>query len=584
MSMPARRAAGLLVLLVLVVIVVMVVAAARAQAPAPRPGTPATLVLQGGRIVTLDEGAPEATAMAVIGDTVVALGTPGSIRPYIAPTTTVIDLRGALAVPGLIDSHAHFSGIGEAKRELELASTTSWDEIVGKVDDAVKKAKPGAWILGRGWHQEKWTKRPEPDVEGFPTHASLDRVSPDNPVMLTHASGHATIANAKAMALAGVTRNTPDPSGGEILHDPAGDPIGVFRETASGLIGRAHGMARAKMTPAEIEAEALEVIRLADQECLSKGITTLHTAGESFAGIDRLKRVTQDGRLGIRLYVMVGESNARMKDGLAKYRTIGFGDKHLTVRAIKAYMDGALGSRGAWLLEPYADLPASTGLNTTPLAELRETAELAIANGYQLCIHAIGDRANRELLNLYEETFKAHPDQKDLRWRDERTQHLSAADIPRYGRLGVIAAMQGIHCTSDAPFVLARLGPRRAEEGAYVWQKLMKSGAVIANGTDAPVEDVDPIPNFFATTTRRLKDGSVFFGDQRMTRMEALKSYTINGAFAAFEERIKGSLSPGRLADITVLSRDILSVPENEIPAAKVLYTIVGGKVLYSAR
>jgi predicted amidohydrolase YtcJ len=581
MSTPARRAAGLLVLLVLVVIVVP---AARAQAPAPRPGTPATLVLQGGRIVTLDEGTPEATAMAVINDTVVALGTPDSIRRYIAPTTTVIDLRGALAVPGFIDSHAHFSGIGEAKRELGLASTTSWDEIVGKVADAVKKAKPGAWILGRGWHQEKWTKRPEPNVEGFPTHASLDRVSPDNPVILTHASGHAAIANAKAMALAGVTRNTPNPAGGEILHDPAGDPTGVFRETASGLIGRAHAVARARMTPAELEAEALEIIRLADQECLSKGITTLHTAGESFSGIDRLKRVTQDGRLGIRLYVMVGESNARMKDGLAKYRTIGFGDKHLTVRAIKAYMDGALGSRGAWLLEPYADLPASTGLNTTPLAELRETAELAIANDYQLCIHAIGDRANRELLNLYEETFKAHAGRKDLRWRDEHTQHLSAADIPRYGRLGVIAAMQGIHCTSDAPFVLARLGPRRAEEGAYVWQKLMKTGAVIANGTDSPVEDVDPIPNFFATTTRRLKDGSVFFGDQRMTRMEALKSYTINGAFAAFEERIKGSLSPGKLADITVLSRDILSVPENEIPAAKVLYTIVGGKVLYAAK
>jgi predicted amidohydrolase YtcJ len=247
-------------------------------------------------------------------------------------------------------------------------------------------------------------------------------------------------------------------------------------------------------------------------------------------------------------------------------------------------MDGALGSRGAWLLEPYADLPGHTGLNTTPLADLRETAELAIANDYQLCIHAIGDRANREVLDLYEATFKAHPGATGLRWRDEHAQHLDPADIARFGRLGVIASMQGIHCTSDAPYVLARLGPKRAEAGAYVWQKLMKTGAVIANGTDAPVEDVDPIPNFYATATRKLKDGTVFYGDQQMSRMEALKSYTINGAYAAFEEGIKGSLTPGKLADVTVLSKDILTVPDEDIRSARVLYTIVGGKILYTAR
>ncbi|MGE5198784.1 MAG: amidohydrolase, partial [Rhodospirillaceae bacterium] len=321
-----------------------------------------------------------------------------------------------------------------------------------------------------------------------------------------------------------------------------------------------------------------------DRECLSKGITSFHTAGESFSMVDRFKRVIANGRLGVRLYVMLGESNARLKEGLAKYRTIGFGDQHLTVRAIKAYMDGALGSRGAWLLEPYADLPGHTGLNTTPLADLRETAELAIANDFQLCIHAIGDRANREVLNLYEATFKAHPGATGLRWRDEHAQHLSPADIPRFGQLGVIAAMQGIHCTSDAPYVLARLGAKRAEEGAYVWQKLMKTGAVVANGTDAPVEDVDPIPNFYATATRKLKDGTVFYGDQKMSRMEALKSYTINGAYAAFEEQVKGSLTPGKLADVTVLSKDILTVPDDEIRSARVLYTIVGGRVLYEGR
>jgi predicted amidohydrolase YtcJ len=260
---------------------------------------------------------------------------------------------------------------------------------------------------------------------------------------------------------------------------------------------------------------------------------------------------------------------------------IDYGEGHLTVRAIKRSIDGALGSRGAWLLEPYSDKPESTGLNTTSVDDITKTAELALKHGYQLCVHAIGDRANRETLNIFEAAFKANPGKKDLRWRVEHAQHLSLSDIPRFGALGVIASMQGIHCTSDAPYVLARLGARRAEEGAYVWQKLMKSGAVIANGTDAPVEDVDPIPNFYASVSRKLKDGSVFYGDERMSRMEALKSYTINGAFAAFEEGSKGSLTVGKYADMVVLSKDIMTIPEDEIPAAQVMYTIVGGKVRY---
>jgi hypothetical protein len=566
--------------------VLVMAALPRAQAPASAraPIEPATLVLQNGTIVTVETAQPEVQAIAIRGDVIVALGSSAEIKPYIGPATKVVDLKGATAVPGLIDSHGHFNGIGQAKLGLELMPTTSWDQIVAMVGDAAKKAKPGEWIVGRGWHQEKWTTRPEPAVEGFPTHASLDRVSPDNPVILTHASGHATFANAKAMELAGITKGTPNPPGGEILKDAQGNPIGVFRETASGLIGRAQRASRATMTADQLEAEALKIIQLADQECLAKGITSFHTAGESFQMVDRFKRVITDGKLGVRLYVMLGESNARLKEGLAKARTIGFGGQHLTVRAIKAYMDGALGSRGAWLLEPYADLPGATGLNTTPVAELRETAELAIANGYQLCIHAIGDRANREMLNLYEETFKAHPGMKELRWRDEHTQHLNAADIPRFGKLGIIAAMQGIHCTSDAPYVLARLGAARAEEGAYVWQKLMKSGAVVSNGTDAPVEDVDPIPNYYATVTRKLKDGSVFYGDQKMSRLEGLKSYTLSAAYAAFEEQIKGSLKVGKLGDVTVLSKNLLRVPDDQLLSTKVLYTIVGGKVLYEAK
>ena len=551
------------------------------QAP---PVEPATLVVQNGRIVTVNEAAPEVRAMAVRGDTIAALGTVDDIKPFIGPATRVIDLQGALAIPGIVESHGHFQGIGQAKLGLELMPTASWEEIVAMVSEAVKRAKPGDWIVGRGWHQEKWTKRPEPAVEGFPTHASLDRVSPDNPVVLTHASGHATFANAKAMALAGVTRQTPNPPGGEILKDAAGDPTGLFRETASGLIGRAQRAAREKMTPAEVDAEARQVIQLAVDECLRKGITSFHDAGVSFRTVDLYKQVAQEGKLGVRLYVMVREGNAGLAENLAKYKTIGFAGNHVTLRTIKVSIDGALGPRGAWLLEPYADLPTSTGLNTTPIESARETARLALQHGYQLAIHAIGDRANREVLNLYEEAFKGVPDTKLLRWRDEHAQHLSLSDIARFAELGVIPAMQGVHCTSDAPYVMARLGPKRAEEGAYVWQKLMKTGAVISNGTDAPVEDVDPIESYYSTVTRRLKDGSVFYGDQKMSRMEALKSYTINGAYAAFEEGIKGSLAPGKLADITVLSNDILTVPDEDIRSARVLYTIVGGTVLYEGK
>jgi predicted amidohydrolase YtcJ len=309
-------------------------------------------------------------------------------------------------------------------------------------------------------------------------------------------------------------------------------------------------------------------------------------AGSSFDVIERMKRMVDESKLNVRLWVMVSNSTApTFGAGLDSHRMIGYGDNHLTVRAIKMYMDGALGSRGAWLLEPYTDKPDSTGLNTTPLETIRAGAQTAIEHNYQVCVHAIGDRGNREVLNIYEDTFKKNnKNGKDLRWRIEHAQHISAADIPRFGQLGVIAAMQTNHCTSDAVFVPARLGDKRSEEGAYVWQKLMKSGAVVADGTDAPVENVDPIPNYYAAVTRKLADGRVFYGDQKMSRMEALHSYTMSNAFATFEENIKGSLTVGKLADITVLTKDITKVPDEEIRTAKVAYTIVGGKVVYRAK
>ena len=543
----------------------------------------ADLVLMHGKVVTVDENLPEAQAIAVQGDRILAVGSDQEIQRYIRRQTKVIDLNGALAIPGFIDGHAHFMGLGRAKMQLDLTRAKNWDEIVAMVAEAAKKARPGEWITGRGWHQEKWDRPPKPNVGGLPYHDKLSAVSPDNPVMLTHASGHSCIANAKAMELAGVTDTTANPPGGEIVRDARGRAIGVFRETAQGLISAAMQRSRARRTPEQIEAERRKMVRLAVRECLSKGITSFHDAGESFEMIDFLKKMADEGELSIRLYVMVRAGNDALREHLKEYKIVGYGNNHLTVRAVKEYMDGALGSHGAWLLEPYADLPTSTGLNVTPIKELEEAAEIAIENGFQVGIHAIGDRSNREVLNLYERTFKRHPEKKNLRWRIEHAQHLNSADIPRFAQLGVIAAMQGIHCTSDGPWVIKRLGYQRAKEGAYVWQSLWKTGAVVGNGTDAPVEDVDPIPCYYATVTRRLPDGTQFFPEQCLTREQALRSYTLNNAYAAFEEDLKGSLTPGKLADITVLSRDILTVPEEEILSAKVLYTIVGGKVLYRA-
>lgn len=541
----------------------------------------ATLVLRNGKIVTVDDRQPQAQAIAVRDNRILAVGSNAEIEKYVGRATQVVDLQGRLAIPGFIEGHGHFTGIGAAKMNLDLMKVKNWDEIVAMVGEAAKKAKPGEWILGRGWHQEKWDRVPQPNVEGFPTHESLDKVSPNNPVLLTHASGHAGFANGKALELAGITGRTPNPPGGEILKDARGNPTGLLRETAQGLVRRALAEAQSKLTPEERLAVARKEVELAAQECLSKGVTSFQDAGSSFATVDLLRAMVDEGKLGIRLWVMLRENVEQLEANLAKYRMVNYGDSRLTVRAIKRSIDGALGPRGAWLLEPYSDLPSSTGLNTTPVDEIKKVAQLAMQHGFQLCVHAIGDRANRETLNIFEEAFKNNPDKKDVRWRVEHAQHLHPADISRFGRLGVIASMQGIHCTSDAPYVIARLGARRAEEGAYVWQKLMKTGALVMNGTDAPVEDVSPIACFYASVSRKLKDGSVFYPDQRMTREEALRSYTINAAYGAFEENIKGSLTPGKLADIVVLSKDIMTIPEDEIPTAEVLYTIVGGKVAY---
>ncbi len=541
----------------------------------------ADLVLLNGKIVTVDEKDSEVQALAVKDDKIIALGTDEEIRKRVGSGTKVIDLEGRLAIPGFEEGHGHFMGIGNSKLILDLTKPKNWDEIVAMVADAAKKAKPGEAIYGRGWHQDKWDKTPEPNVEGLPVNDSLSEASPDNPVILTHASGHGSFVNKKALELAGIDSNTKDPPGGQILRDSSGRATGFLRETAQGLVGRVDSQS---LSDKERDERQVKMAELAAEECLSKGITTFQDAGSGFGTIDLFKKLVDEGKMPLRLWVMVREPNDELAENLAKYRMIGYGDNRLTVRAIKVSIDGALGSRGAWLLEPYSDAPNLSGLNTVPIESVKKTAELAVANDYQLCIHAIGDRANREVLDVYEAAFKSHPDKKDLRWRIEHAQHLNPAEIPRFGQLGVIASMQAVHCTSDGTWVPDRLGDKRSEEGAYVWQKLMKSGALVTNGTDAPVEDVSPIASYYSAISRKLKDGSVFYPDQKMSRIEALRSYTINVAKSGFEEKIKGSLEVGKLADIVILSKDILTVPEDEVPTTEVLYTIVGGKVAYEKK
>ena len=544
--------------------------------------TQADLVLKNGKIVTLDDTISEAQAIAISGYSITAVGSDEEIQKYIGDNTEVIDLNGRLVVPGFIEGHGHYMGLGNSKMILDLTKVKNWDEIVAMVGEAAKKVQPGEWITGRGWHQEKWDKVPQPNVDGVPLHRELSNISPNNPVNLTHASGHASFANAKAMEIANITKDTSNPPGGEIVKDNLGNPTGLLRETAQRMVGAARTASLENRSKEEVEAEARQKIELAGREALSKGITTFHDAGASFAEIDRFKAFAERGELPIRLYVMVRrESNETMAEKLASYRTIPKDNDFLSVRSIKRQIDGALGSHGAWLLEPYIDLTSSTGLVLETVEDITRTAEIAFENGFQVNTHAIGDRANREVLDIYEKTFKMDPNKTDLRWRIEHSQHIHPDDVPRFSQLGVIASMQGVHCTSDAPWVPKRLGDERSKSNAYVWRTLMDAGVVVTNGTDVPVEDIDPLASFYASVSRMMPDGTRFYPDQRMTREEALRSYTINNAYAAFEEHLKGSLTKGKLADIVVLSKDIMTIPEEEILNTKVDYTILGGEVKY---
>ena len=542
------------------------------------------LVLINGVIVTMDDSIPKVEAIAIKADTIQDLGTNKSIKDLIGDKTKVIDLKGKFVMPGFFDSHAHFLSLGEAKLELDLSVATNWDEIIAIVAEAAEKAKPGEWIIGRGWHQEKWDPKPIENIEGYPIHTVLSSATRYNPVILKHASGHALFTNQYAMKLAGIDTSTESPKGGRIVKDTLNNIIGVFEEEAMSLIYNQYNKYLESRTEKEIKQHQEKVVELAVAECLKYGITSFQDAGSTFEEVDFFKEMIDSGKLPLRLNVMLIEENEKLEKKIGKYRIQDYGNNHLTVRAIKRYIDGALGSHGAWMFSDYTDLPNHRGLNVTPLNVLRKTAKIAIDNGFQMCTHAIGDKANREILNIYEKIFKQNQDKKDLRWRVEHAQHLTRKDIPRFAELGVIAAMQGIHATSDAPYVIKRLGRERAKRGAYVWRKLIDSGAIICNGTDAPIESVNTIANYFATVTRQVKEGRTFFPEEKMTRMEALKSYTINGAYAAFQEDKLGSLKIGKLADIAVLSEDLTTVSDYKLQFTKVETTIIGGKIVFERK
>ena len=545
--------------------------------------TPADMVILGGKIYTVTPSQPVVEAVAVMGNKISFAGTEKEVRDLISDQTTVIDLKGGTMTPGFIEGHGHLMEVGYNALNLDLMSARNFDEIIERVREAASKAQPGQWIIGRGWHQDKWDVKPDKMIKGFPLHQRLSEATPDNPVFLTHASGHAAFANAKAMELAGVNqlsteRQTSKPSqGGEIIRDALGNPTGLFSENAMALIK--------DVIPEKTEASDRQALELALQACLKNGITTFHDAGATRREIDLYHMFRNEGKLSVRLYVMItGWDRDLIYEWFRKGPEID-STGWLTLRSIKLNCDGALGSRGAWLLEPYTDRPGFYGMPTLPMDTVLKTAAEGLKFGFQVCSHAIGDRTNREVLDRYEAAFKANPEKsKDHRFRIEHAQHLNPADIPRFAELGVIPAMQAVHMSSDRPWAIDRLGLKRIVEGTYVWQSLLKTGARIVNGTDAPVEPLNPIPSFYAAITRKTLAGEPEGGyepEQKMTRNQALVSYTLDAAYGAFQENIKGTIEVGKLADFTVFSQDLMTIPESEILQTTVSTVILDGKVVY---
>lgn len=544
----------------------------------------ADMIISGGTIYTAEDDNPTVEAVAVKDNIILYAGSKEEAEQYKGESTEMLDLEGNTMTPGFIEAHGHIMGLGYNELNLDLMYVTSYDELVEKVAEAVDKAEPGQWITGRGWHQSKWDTQPEVMYKGFQTHDKLSEISPDNPVWLRHASGHAGFANAKAMEISGVNPMAKegmvsiDVEGGEVIVDDNGNPTGIFNERAMGLITR--------NIPDNTEETDIQALELAIKACQRNGITSFHDAGSGRSSIELFKKFKSEGILGVRLYVMITGRDPELLDEW--YETgpeIDSVDHLLTFRSIKLNCDGALGSRGAWLLAEYTDRPGHTGHETLPMEFVTETSEKGLQNGFQVCSHAIGDRANREILDRYQAAFEKYPElASNHRFRIEHAQHLHPDDIPRFGELGVIAAMQAVHMSSDRPWAIDRLGEQRIVEGAYVWRSLYETGAVIINGTDVPVEPITPLASFYASVSRKTLKGQPENGyepEQKMTRKEALKSYTLDAAYGEFEEKYKGSIKEGKLADFTVFTKDIMTVEEGEILNTEVAMTILDGNIVF---
>ncbi|MGB5469181.1 MAG: amidohydrolase [Woeseiaceae bacterium] len=542
----------------------------------------ADLLLVNADVVTVDAALPSAEAVAIKDDLILAVGTSEEMSKYRGEDTEVIDLRGQMVVPGFIEGHGHYTSFGGSLMILDFRNAKSFAEIVSMVAKAAAETPVGEWIVGRGWHQDKWETRENVLVEGLPVHDSLSTATPDHPVMLIHTSGHAVFVNQRAMTLVEVDGNTEPPAGGEIVRDAGGRATGMMREAAQDIFRIAYSGHQGRRPAGIAEAELRRMVTLAGEESLRHGITSFQDLGTTFAEVDLLKTMADEGNLPVRLYMAFEEQAADMADRLDDYRMVGYGNNFLTVRSIgEKVLDGALGTHGGWLLEPYSDMPRSYGLNVVPVEEIEASAELAIKHDYQMAIQGIGDRAYRELLDIYEAVFAKHPDKTDLRWRIEHAQVIHPDDVPRTVELGVIPAVQGIFACSDGPWVEERLGEERTRERGYIFNTLAEAGLVPTNGTDPPVDEISPIASFHCSVTRLLPDGTLFQPQEVYSRDRALFSYTMGNAIAAFEENVKGSITPGKLADITVLSQNLLAVPDDALLDTEVMMTIVGGRIRY---
>jgi len=531
----------------------------------------ADLLLTNGNIYTVTEKQPDAEAVAVKTNRIVFVGSNEDAKKFHA--AKIVDLHGRTMVPGFTDSHCHIFGIGEREMRLNLEGTNSREDFLGRVKERVDKTGPGKWITGRGWIETFW-KPPQ-----FPTRQDLDKIAPNNPVFLTRADGHASIANSAALRIARIDKNTVDPFGGQILRKN-GEPNGMLLDNAQDFVAR--------NIPKPTEGEREEaLLRGIDRE-IKLGWCEIQNAGSHKEDVDLIRKAFENEKIKIRFVNAVYGPGEDAQNFLREGPTVNAFDHHFTQRTIKVLVDGALGSRGAALLKPYSDAPETSGFLTEKPEDLRPMFEDALRRGVQVETHAIGDRANRLILDLYEQAFKAAPpDERKIReprWRIEHAQIVDPNDIPRFAKLGVIPSMQPSHAISDLFFAPARLGMERLI-GAYAWQSFIKSGCIIAGGSDAPVERGEPMIEFYAAVARksiRGESGEGWHPEQAVSRENALRMFTIWPAYAAFQEKDKGSIEVGKLADFTVLSQDIMKIPEMEILETRNEMTVIGGEIIYA--